>query len=311
MLARKRISKIISVANNRIHKAKQSMLERIIYLLPLILLSFCGIQAQDFVTESFKDTRVINSHSVETLPARKLDIRIGHRFGDMAGDRGGWQNFYGLESAADVLIGADYGITDRLTVGLNRTKGVGVMSRLINTSLKYRLTRQTKELNPFSITLVGEMSTSTLPRSTDPNSILFFESFSHRLIYSGQILFATVIGEKFTVQLSPGYIHRNIVGALDVNGFVCLGVQSKYQVNKAFALIFDTTMLFTDTRRSENGFYLPLGFGFEFDTGGHVFQINLTNATGLATADYIPNTTTNWADGEFRLGFTISRLFNL
>jgi len=287
------------------------MFLRKVYLLLFPLLFFFDIQAQNYVTESFKDTRVINTHSVETLPARKLDVRISHRFGDLAGDRGGWQNFYGLETASDVLIGADYGVTDRFTIGLNRTKGVGVMSRLVNTSAKLRLTRQTRGENPFSITVVGEMSISTLPRSTDPNSILFFEAFSHRFIYSGQLLVATVIGEKFTLQVSPGFVHRNIVGALDVNGFANLGIQAKYQFNKGFALIFDTTILFTDTRTNDTGYYMPLGVGFEFDTGGHVFQINLTNANGLATPDYIPNTTTSWGDGEFRMGFTISRLFNL
>ncbi|MFT5386411.1 MAG: hypothetical protein ACI81W_003824, partial [Saprospiraceae bacterium] len=51
-----------------------------------------------YTFETFKDTRVINTHSVETLPKRKLDIRIGHRFGDLAGSRGGWKTFYGLEN---------------------------------------------------------------------------------------------------------------------------------------------------------------------------------------------------------------------
>jgi len=277
----------------------------------LLSFSFCILHAQEDRVQSFKDTRVINTHSVETLPARKLDVRIGHRFGDFAGDRGGWPNFYGLESAADVLIGADYGISDDLTVGLNRTKGVGVLSRLINTSLKYRIARQKKGGNPFSVTIVGETSVSTLPRSSNPNSILFFENFAHRFIYSSQLLVSTVVRNNFTIQLSPGIIHRNVVDNIDVNTFFNLGLQAKLQFNKSFALIFDSTLSFRETDELPREHFLPIGFGFEFDTGGHVFQLNFTNATGLATTDYIPNTTTNWADGEFRLGFTISRLFNL
>jgi hypothetical protein len=49
----------------------------------------------------------------------------------------------------------------------------------------------------------------------------------------------------------------------------------------------------------------------EWDTGGHVFQLNFTNATGIFETDYIPYTISNWGDGEFRMGFTISRWFNL
>jgi len=268
-------------------------------------------QDKEYIHDAFKDTRVINSHSVETLQKHQLDFRISHRFGDIAGDRGGWPNFYGLETAADVLIGVDYGVTDNFTVGLNRTKGVGTLSRLINTSLKHRIVRQVKDINPFSVTLVGEMSITTLPKSSSPNSLLFFDAFSHRFIYSVQILVATVIGDKFTIQLSPGLVHRNIVDALDENRLFNVGLQAKYQFNKGFALIFDGTAIFSDTRDSKEGFYPPIGIGFEFDTGGHVFQLNFTNARGLATTDYIPNTRSSWSDGEFRFGFTISRLFNL
>ena len=113
------------------------------------------------------------------------------------------------------------------------------------------------------------------------------------------------------MQISPGYIHRNFVPQNDENGLFSLGLAARLQLTKVFGLIADTTIPFSSLRTTDQGFYLPLGFGLEVDTGGHVFQINLTNTTGLAATDYIPNTRSNWADGQFRLGFTISRLFNL
>jgi len=85
-----------------------------------------------------------------------------------------------------------------------------------------------------------------------------------------------------------------------------------------FGLIVDATFPFSDFRKNELGpdgtqrFTNPLGIGFEWETGGgHVFQINLTNSSGLIETDYIPYTTSSWGDGEYRLGFTISRLFKL
>jgi hypothetical protein len=45
------------------------------------------------------------------------------------------------------------------------------------------------------------------------------------------------------------------------------------------------------------------------ETGGHVFHINLTNSAGLLENDYLPFNNKNWAQGGFRLGFTISRGF--
>ena len=88
-------------------------------------------------------------------------------------------------------------------------------------------------------------------------------------------------------------------------------------MSKSLALIFDLTIPFSELRNQEDAdgnreFYYPLGFGLEWETGGgHVFQINLTNASGIVETDYIPYTNSNWLDGEYRFGFTISRQFKL
>jgi len=280
-----------------------------------LILFFSIAYSQDKPKEeyrTFKDTRVINTQSAETLPARKMDFRVSHRFGDLAGSNGGWPTFYGLEDAADVLIGIDYGITDRLTVGLNRSKGAGPLTQLVNGTLKFKLVSQSVEEGaPFTLSVLGGTSLSTVSRIDDPNILTSFPRTIHRLIYNTQLLFARKFSEGFSLQISPGYVYRNLVLDNDENGLFNLGFAARLQITKVFGVIVDTTIPFSELRTSEEGFYIPLGFGLEIDTGGHVFQINLTNATGLAPTDYIPNTRSNWLDGEFRLGFTISRLFNL
>ena len=266
----------------------------------------------DIVYRTFKDSRVISVQSAETLPARKMDFRVSHRFGDLAGSNGGWETFYGLENATDILIGVDYGATDRLTIGLNRSKGAGPLRRLVNGILKYKLIGQGIEGGaPITFTLLGGVSVSTARRIDDPELLSSFPKTAHRFIYNIQGLIARKFSERFSMQISPGYIHRNFVPQNDENGLFSLGLAARLQLTKVFGLIADTTIPFSSLRTTDQGFYLPLGFGLEVDTGGHVFQINLTNTTGLAATDYIPNTRSNWADGQFRLGFTISRLFNL
>ena len=79
------------------------MKKRNLLLIGFVLFAFGVADAQNFVYETFKDRRVINNHSVETLPARKLDIRIGHRFGNFLGETGGWPTFYGLENSTDIF----------------------------------------------------------------------------------------------------------------------------------------------------------------------------------------------------------------
>lgn len=294
-------------------------------ILLTILFSVAGLpfviaQEVEYVYQTFKDRRLVNTHSVETLPARKLDIRIAHRFGDLAGEQGGFQTFFGLENATDVMIGAEYGVSNRLTVGLFRSKGAGTtpegnqgLRQLLNGVAKYRLLRQTVSGSvPFSMTAVAVTSMSTARRIDDqPELIRSFPQFSHRLATNWQLILARKFSEGFSLQFIPAYTHRNLVTFEDENGIFSVGVASRIQFTKVLGLIADITVPFNEKRISGNGYYLPFGVGLEWETGGHVFQLKLTNAEAIMETDYIPYTTTSWGRGEFRLGFTISRLFNL
>ncbi|MEL6140509.1 MAG: DUF5777 family beta-barrel protein, partial [Bacteroidota bacterium] len=128
------------------------MIQKTALLLFLLTGLFATTNAQNQrVYRTFKDTRVVNVHSVETLPARKLDVRITHRFGDLLGEGGGWPTFYGLETAEDVAIGADYGLSDDILIGFYRAKGAGStpdgdrgLQQLLNGVVKVRLLHQTE-----------------------------------------------------------------------------------------------------------------------------------------------------------------------
>ncbi|MCB0588314.1 MAG: hypothetical protein KDD06_23685 [Phaeodactylibacter sp.] len=290
-------------------------------LLYFFALSLCHtLNAQEYVFQTFKDSRVVNTHSVETLAKRRLDIRIGHRFGDMLGDNGGWPTFYGLENATDVMIGAEYGFSNNFTAGIYRAKGAGAMPQgqaglrqLVNGVFKWRLLRQAKgKGSPLTLTVLGVASVSTSKRiEGNPDVLRSFPNFSHRMAFTGQLLIARKFSDGFSFQLSPGYTHRNLVPFEDENGVFSLGAAARVQLSKVFGLIADVTVPFSERRTADNGFYPAVGIGLEIDTGGHLFQVNFTNATGIMETDYIPYTTSNWLDGEFRLGFTISRVFNL
>lgn len=290
----------------------------------LIIFTFCMIAAiflsgQDYAYRTFKDTRIINTHSVETLPKRKLDVRIGHRFGDLFGENGGWTTFYGLETARDVMIGVDYGLTNNLTIGGFRTKGAGDLRQNLNGIVKYRLLRETNsQPSSVSMTALGMASISTMERSATENTLTRFDKSTHRIVYTTQLLISKRFSNNFALQLTPSYTHRNIVDFNDVNGIFSLGTAARLQVTKVIGILVDATIPlnsdrspFVDGEGEGIEYGIPLGFGIEFDTGGHVFQINFTNAEGIMETDYIPNTTGDWLDGQFRLGFTISRLFNL
>lgn len=287
----------------------------------LFILSFgYESQGQDLVhLQTFKDTRVINTHSTETLNKRRLDVRIGHRFGDIAGDRGGFSTFYGLESAADVLFAFEYGLSDNLMIGVSRAKGGGSLpngtrglDQLLSFNAKYRVLTQSEENgNPVSVAVLGVGTMSAAERIEGADVLQNFEKFAHRFAYHGQLITARKFSDAFSLQASLGITYRNLVPFGDDNIVYSAGAASRLQLTKVVGLILDATLPFSDYRSATDGFSPVLGIGFEFDTGGHVFQVNLTNATQIMETDYIPYSTSQWMDGEFRLGFTISRLFNL
>jgi len=280
------------------------------------------------VYQTFKDTRVINAHSVETLKAGMLDFRVGHRFGDIAGDNGGWETFFGLENASDILIGFEYGLSDNFMIGISRTNGglsslvdstlaggerrVELPKANVNGLFKYRLATQNNKGTPFSISLLGLMTVSTQKKTLSESNLNFFAKPAHRLSYHGEFMVAKKFNSYFSLQFSGAWTYRNIKPPGDTNDVVSAGITSRIQMSKSMALILDGRYVFSDIRTADGGYYPPIGIGLEWETGGgHVFQINLTNATGLMETDYIPYTRSNWLDGEFRLGFTIGRQFRI
>ncbi len=297
-------------------------------MVPLFILAFMillgnnPLTAQDQVYRTFKDSRVVNIHSPETLPKGRLDVRISHRFGDIVGDNGGFATFYGLETASDVGIGGEYGVTDGLTVGLYRSKGAGVsvegfpgLRQLLNGIGKLRLTKQEENGGaPLSATIMGMISLSTqekLEGAGNEASIASFPNFNHRMASHVQLILARKFSDGFSLQVSPGYTHRNLVPFEDKNGMFSISTGGRVQVTRTFGLLADAVFPLIDSRKSGTGYFPAIGLGFEFETSGHIFQVNLTNATALMETDFIPYTTTDWTEGQFRLGFTISRWFNL
>lgn len=278
----------------------------------MILVSlYVSITLDAQVYQTFKDTRVINTHSVETLGKGQLDIRIGHRFGDMFGERGGWETFYGLETARDVQIGGEVGITKNFMVGISRTKGSGDLKQNVNGLFKWRFLRQNDEENmPISAAFTGTASIST--QKATEEGLTSFPEFTHRMVFHSSFLIARKFSRAVSLQVGAGFTHRNLIIENGDNDILNVSFAGRFKISSGWGIIFDATLPFAPTITVDNGHYPALGLGVEYETGGgHVFQINLTNSSGIMETDYIPYTFSDISEGQFRLGFTISRLFLL
>ncbi|WP_316843981.1 DUF5777 family beta-barrel protein [Pedobacter psychrodurus] len=270
------------------------------------------------VKATFKATKLINIQTNETIYKNEMDFRVDHRFGDIAGNGGGIKNFFGLDQSTDIRIGFDYGISDRLSIGLARAKGAGIVTQLYEGNIKYRLLEQTaEEKTPVSVTLFGSTTIAAVKASTDPTAVNAYSEFQDRLVYVVQGVIARKFSTDFSVLVMPSYIHRNFTVFGDQNDLFAVSVGGRIKITKRMAFVADYTIPFRDKDKKAylestygNQFYNTLGAGLEFETGGHIFHLNFTNATAIQESQFITDTNTSWLKGQYRWGFSIARRFS-
>ncbi len=251
----------------------------------------------------FESSRLIFSQSTETVKKNNFGVVIIHRFGDVGGDDGGGKYLFGLDKVADVYIGFEYGLTNNLNIDLGRS-AMPDEGGLITFEFKYALLHQTNDnSSPIGITLIGE--TGLRPYSD-------FDQFSDRVSYFAQAIIARKISRDFSLQIAPSFVQNNLPVpnvAGSENDFFSLSATAAIKVTKLMSIVVDYAHPFS-TFRSSNGFSDPFGFGIQLVTGGHVFTINISNARTANEINYLSNTTSDYIRGNYRLGFTIARMFD-
>lgn len=262
-----------------------------------------------FVTESFAAIRVLNNHSVEMIPKRNLEFIVSHKFGDMAGSGGGVENWFGFDNLADVRIAFEYGITDRMNVGIGRSKGTGAITQVADGYFKYAILKQKTSGMPVSLNFITSLSIPYAKATNDSSSITSYPTFAHRFIYSSQILVARKFSDRITLQANFGYNHRNYVDYTDQNGLLFAGLSGRFRFTKTLGILFEYNHILE--RTPDVNYTNHLAFGFEILTGGHAFCLMLSNSRALTENLFIPATTENWLEGQFRFGFSINRRFKL
>lgn len=272
---------------------------------------------KEFVSATFKGFKVINAQSNETAKKHNLFFNITHRFGDAA-TSDAKHTLFGFDNAADIRFSFDYGLTDRLQIGIGRSKGIDPYAELYDGNIKFKLLQQTiNNKMPLSVTLFAVAAVSGQTPNTDLSNDASFQNFSQRWSYVVEAIVARKFSPSISFELLPAYLHRNYVLYGDENDVFSLGAGARVKLTKRFAIIADYYHIFSPFRMNANAsdgsqlYFDPLSVGIEIETGGHVFTINFTNSRGILENSYLTATKSNWLDGEFRFGFNISRNFVL
>lgn len=253
------------------------------------------------VIATFKGNKLINIHTTETVKKNNLDVRISHLFGNIGNESGGGiHNLYGFDQSTDIRIGFHYGITDHLMIGVSRCKRNEDLEGLV----KFRLLDQTTDGKiPLSIAAFANMTYAI-------KEIPEYTSNNYRLVYCSQVIFARKFSSRLSAVIIPTFVHRNFVAADDDNNTFSIsgGLRCKFTPSASIILDYSHTL-------GRDNLVLPhadvLGAGIEIETGGHVFTVMFTNASGIIENDYLVNTMDTWSKGGFKFSFNISRMFRL
>lgn len=259
------------------------------------------------VTATFKSTRIINLHSIKTTGKGVLDFRIFHRFGQI--DEGAY-DLFGLDDAS-IRLGLEMGITDDLMIGFGRSS----FQKTYDGFVKYKILKQTlgESAFPLSLTGLASMTLNTLRYSDRQEQIGY--NFTHRLSYTYQAHIARKFGDILALQFSPGIVYRNLAQtAEDENLIYSLGTGGRIQITPGWHFTFEYILVPEGQIESDfqgEEVQNSVSIGCDIETGGHVFQLYLTNSTGMVEPAFIGQTTGDITEGGIHFGFSISRAFQI
>ena len=256
----------------------------------------------EVVYATFKGTQLINAYTNETPGEGVLQFLMAHRFGSFNDDY--LYNFFGLDNA-QVRMQLDYGVTDRLNIGIGRSSFLKVADGFV----KYQLLQQQKGTKTVPVSI-------TLHSSTNYRNARYTDGIDHdmsdRLSYMHQAIIARKWNRKLSTLVSPSVVHFNLVPtAQDPNTTAHITLGARYKISNRMALTGESTLLSNREFSSGERYTTPFALGVDIETGGHVFQLHISNTRAMNGPYWMARNPYSASNGGLFLGFNISRVFTV
>ena len=256
----------------------------------------------ELVYATFKGTQLINASTNETPGEGVLQFMMAHRFGSFNDDY--LYNFFGLDNA-QVRMQLDYGITDRLNIGIGRSSFLKVADGFI----KYQLLQQQHGTKTVPVSI-------TLHSSTNYRNARYTDGIDHamsdRFSYMHQAIIARKWNRKLSTLVSPSVVHFNLVPtAQDPNTTAHITLGARFKISNRMALTGEGTLLSNREFSSGERYTTPFALGVDIETGGHVFQLHISNTRAMNGPYWMARNPYNASNGGLFLGFNISRVFTV
>jgi hypothetical protein len=253
------------------------------------------------VRNPFGTSTLIESQTIVSSSAKELELIIHHRFGSMDN---GFTDLFGIYAASNIRLGLQYGITDKITIGIGTEKN----NKLYDINGKYAVLKQTRSGSmPVSLSVHANIAIDSKDEALFGTNYEFID----RISYFGQIIIARKFTDALSIQLSPSYSHFNAVDSSYQHDKIGVMLGGRYKFTKKMSAIFEYHQPFNinPVHDYQKDIQPGTAIGLEIGTSTHAFQIFVSNYQDImAQKNYVMNT--RKFDGEgILLGFNITVRF--
>ncbi len=230
--------------------------------------------------------------TAETLQKGDWEFEVSHRF--MPPITEGAGQFWGMDGPATIRLALGYAVSNKFMIHVGRTN---VMDNL-ELQLKYKTWERQSDTLPLLLSLRGGLAYNG--EIFDP-----VKNDGRKFQFYGQVILNTMFEEKFGIGVVPTYLYNSHIFCVDPQYSLTLGSYVQYYVSSRLSFLVEWNPTVSGWRQD----YDSITFGLELETGGHFFKIFLGNNDKVNTTQYIAGANRDFADGDFRIGFMITRTF--
>lgn len=245
--------------------------------------------------ELFWSPSIIILPSTTSLSKGDLDFTIHHTFGPVSS---GLNNLFGLDAAANIRFGLDYGVTDDIMVGLGRSR----FNKAVDARLKARvLSREQLQASAYYNAAIETLEDG--------------RELADRMSYHAALILAREVGEGLVIQVMPGF--SRFVYAPDeaqpsgdvwrsLNNHWSIGSAARYELRPNVSLTGELLAVLGE--RSDET-YNVYSVGVDIEAGGHVFQMFFSSSQWITPQHAAAWSRSPVSDGDFGWGFNVHRVF--
>jgi len=236
-------------------------------------------------------THAINLQTGETLQKGDFEFEVSHRFIPLIKE--GYDAFWGVDGPANIRLGLGYAPSDNMVITLGRSN----VTDNLDLQVKYKLAKIQNDILPSIITLNFGMAWNTQVGNRPKGDSRNFQYFA-------QIIYNTMIINKFGFGLVPSYLYNSALTTKEIKYSFTMGTYLQYYISDAWSVLIEWNPTVTGWRDSYNS----VSMGVELETGGHFFKIVVTNNDVINISQFLAGADKKFSDGDIRLGFMITRL---